>query len=179
VACLGVAGGGLLAGIGPEFFAPARTARISMVVIWSACLVGAVALWLPWVAPAGDFLTLFGPDGQSASASAWDGLHTLATLLLLGLLATSGGAAIGGWFRWRAVFLAMAAAGWLLAAFAAVGELRPTTPSLELLPGAPAHRFGYWLFLGCAGVIVLTGVASAMSGPDGLEDDGLPAELRA
>jgi hypothetical protein len=166
VACLGGAGGGLLSATGPEFFAPARAARPATAVIAAACLLAAIALWLPWVAPAPQFLTVFGsPRPQLGGASAWDGLHTLATLLLLGLLATCGGTAIAAWFRWRAVFLALAVAGWLLATFAAVGELRPTAATLAALGAAPAQRFGYWVFLGCAATIVLSGVAVATAEP--------------
>ena len=158
VACLGVAGGSLLAAIGSRFFEPAPAVRPAVAAIWLACVVALVTLWLPWLGAPRGFLVEFGATGQG---SAWHGLHTLATLLLLGLLATAAAAVIAGWFRWRAVFLALAAAGWLLAVFAAVGELKPTTLALGV---SPSHRYGYWLFLACTGAIVLTGVAAASSG---------------
>jgi hypothetical protein len=163
VACLGVAGGSLLAGIGSDFFAPARSARSAAGVIWTACAVAVVTLWLPWTgssAQAFGVLTLSG-----ASGSGWHALHTLAALLLLGVIATAGGAVIAAWFRWRAVFLALAVAGWLLAAFAAVGALRPAGTLLEVVGQPVAHKYGYWLFLGCAAVIVLSGVAAATAAP--------------
>lgn len=158
VGCLGVAGGSLLAAIGSRFFEPAPAARPAVAAIWLACVVALVTLRLPWLGPPQGFLVEFGASGQG---SAWQGLHTLATLLLLGLLATAGAGVIACWFRWRAAFLALAAAGWLLAVFAAVGELRPTTLALG---ATPSHRYGYWLFLVCAGVIVVTGVATASAG---------------
>jgi hypothetical protein len=158
VGCLGIAGGSLLAAIGSRFFEPGPAARPAVAAIWLACLVALVTLWLPWLGPPQGFLVEFGATGLG---SAWQALHTLATLLLLGLLATAAGAAIAGWFRWRAAFLALAGAGWLLAVFAAVGELRPTTVAAG---ASPSHRYGYWLFLACAAAIVLTGVAAASAG---------------
>ncbi len=166
VACAGVAGGAMLSGLGHRFFEAARVPLATAAVIWAACLVLVVSLWLPWIRPGVSFTPLApgGLEGRLATQSAWHGLGTLSVLELLGALAVAGGGAIAAVFRWRAVFLALAVAGWLLAAFAVAATPFPEGPRfVTVLERSVAYGPGYYVCLGCAAVIVAVGMRAAFS----------------
>ncbi len=166
VACAGVAGGAMLSGIGHRFFEATRAAAATAAVIWTACLGLIVSLWLPWLRPGIAVVPAASGvlRGGLATESAWHGLGTLSVLLLLGTLAVAGGAAIAVAFRWRAVFLALAVAGWLLAACAVAATPFPEGPRFVLvIQRVVGYEPGYYVCLGCAAIIVVAGMAAAFS----------------
>ena len=116
VACFGVAGGGWLAAIGTRVFDRAPWAPAGVAGVAGGAVVIIVALWLPWVRPG--FAPEAAAPAQLAGLSGWQAAPTLSLLLALGAMAILGGALIAAIVRWRAVFLALALAGWLEAAFA-------------------------------------------------------------
>lgn len=166
VACAGVAGGAMLSGLGHRFFDAAPAPVGATAAIWAACLVLVVSLWLPWVRPGIGLIRIDAVPltGGLTTVSAWRGVGTLSVLLLLGALAVAGGGVVAAAFRWRAVFLALAVAGWLLAAFAVARTPFPEGPrfatEVERLVGYGA---GYYISLGCSAAIVVVGLAAAFS----------------
>jgi hypothetical protein len=170
VACAGVAGGALLSGIGHHFFARARSALAAAGAIAIACAAIVVAPSLPWIhqpaaiVPSGIDV----PPPPAAIHTGFSALGTLSLLLVLGALATAGGAVIAAVFRWRAVFLALAVAGWLEAAFTVAGTPNPNRVDPFVRARIPVgYAPGYYVCLGAAGIIVLVGVSAALAGRDG------------
>jgi hypothetical protein len=163
-ACAGVAGGSLLAGIGHRFFERARHAGPATAAAVLGCAVIVVATWLPWVHPR--VISFDGFGFGTSAPSAWTALRTLAVLLVLGALATVGAALIGLAFSWRAVFLATALAGWLEAAFAVAGAPyagRSVAPAGLQAPAG--YAAGYYTCLVGAAIVVLAGLAAALTQP--------------
>lgn len=163
---MGVAAGSVLAGIRERIFEPVRRPALPLVVIVLASVVMMASLLLPWVrraeAPIGLTLQPLGGLVQSA----WTASTTLAVLLLLGALALACASGLVAVIRWRAAFFALAVGGWIVAAIVVAA-----TPLVVPLPsvGPPAARLiayepGYYVCLGSAAAIVVTGVAAAVIG---------------
>jgi hypothetical protein len=132
------------------------------------CGVIVVATWLPWVSSRAVPVPIDGFGLLTPARDAWTALHTLAVLLVLGALATAGAALIGLAFRWRAVFLAVAVAGWLESAFAVAGAPYPSHAGLlSAVQPSTAHGAGYYACLAGAALAVLGGLSGALTEPAG------------
>jgi hypothetical protein len=165
-ASLGIAGGAILAAIGSRLLEPVAAARRAAT---PAALGGAgvvVSLSLPWIKG----FNLFPGEARAnlpvPTYTAWEAFSTADALLLAGAVAVVAAAVLATVGRWRATFVALAAVGWLVAGCAVVAAPNAARlnrpPSFEVLV---SYEPGYYICLGCAGVIVTAGLAGALVAP--------------
>lgn len=161
---VGVAGGSVLAGIGPRIFEPVKRSAPPIAAILTCCGAIIVSLFLPWVRRPGASIEVLPRHVGGAVQSAWAASPALAVLLLLGALAIVCASLLVAVIRWRAAFFALAAGGWIAAAMTAA--VTPIALQLPLPgvaePGLSAYEAGYYLCLASAGAIALTGLSTAV-----------------
>jgi hypothetical protein len=96
----------------------------------------------------------------------WRVSPTIAVLLLLGALAIACASGLVAVIRWRAAVFALAVGGWLAAAIATAATplvLHPALPGSDA-SGLVAYEPGYYVCLGGAAAIVLSGLWAAVLG---------------
>jgi hypothetical protein len=166
----------MLAGLGPRFFDPPRHEATALITVLGASIVIVTSLFMPWirrgtVPRAPNTVTI-----NSSTPTAWDAAPTVAVLLLLGALAIMCAVGLVAVIRWRCAFVALAAGGWLAAAIAAAATPLAAGSGTPAVPGSrlSAYGFGYYVCLGAAGVIAITGLCTGADGAAG----GRPAAPR-